>query len=112
MKLVRYGRPGAERPGLIDAQGILRDLSAHAPDIDGPSLDSGLIERLLPLDPRTLPVVEGTPRLGPCVAGPSKIVCIGLNYVDHAREAGASFRASLCFSLKPLHRSPARTIRS
>ncbi|MGI6851018.1 fumarylacetoacetate hydrolase family protein [Mesorhizobium sp. 1B3] len=102
MKLVRYGRPGAERPGLIDAQGVLRDLSAHTPDIDGPSLDSGLIERLLPLDLRTLPVVEGAPRLGPCVAGPSKIVCIGLNYVDHAREGGRELpREPLLFLKAP-----------
>lgn len=88
MKLVRYGRPGAERPGLIDAQGILRDLSAHTPDIDGPSLNGGLIVRLRGIDPQSLPQVEGDPRLGPCVAGSSKIVCIGLNYVDHAREGG------------------------
>lgn len=88
MKLVRYGQPGAERPGLIDAQGILRDLSAHTSDIDGPNLNDGLVERLLQLDPFALPAVEGTPRLGPCVAGSSKVVCIGLNYVDHAREGG------------------------
>ncbi|WP_019170262.1 fumarylacetoacetate hydrolase family protein [Pseudaminobacter salicylatoxidans] len=88
MKLVRYGQPGAERPGLIDAQGILRDLSAHARDIDGASLNDGLIARLHQIDPESLPVVEGAPRLGPCVAGSSKIVCIGLNYVDHAREGG------------------------
>lgn len=88
MKLVRYGQPGAERPGLIDAQGILRDLSAHTSDIDGPNLNDGLVERLLQFDPFALPAVEGTPRLGPCVAGSSKVVCIGLNYVDHAREGG------------------------
>jgi ureidoglycolate lyase len=88
MKLVRYGRAGAERPGLIDAQGTLRDLSSHTTDIDGPALNGGLIERLRQLDPGSLPTVDGIPRLGPCVAGTSKIVCIGLNYVDHAREGG------------------------
>ncbi|MBJ6134381.1 fumarylacetoacetate hydrolase family protein [Ochrobactrum sp. Q0168] len=88
MKLVRYGQPGAERPGLIDAQGILRDLSAYTTDIDGAALNTGLIQRLHGVDPAELPIVEGEPRLGPCVAGTSKIVCIGLNYVDHAKEGG------------------------
>lgn len=88
MKLVRFGQPGAERPGLIDRQGTLRDLSSHIADIDGPSLNAGLIERLLELNPSDFPIVKGEPRLGPCVAGTSKIVCIGLNYVDHAKEGG------------------------
>jgi ureidoglycolate lyase len=88
MKLVRYGQPGEERPGLIDAQGVLRDLSAHAHDIDGRSLAEGLVDRLRAVDPASLAPVEGAPRLGPCIAGSSKIVCIGLNYAGHAREGG------------------------
>ena len=88
MKLVRYGSPGSEKPGLIDAGNTLRDLSAHVSDIDGSSLDAESIARLAALDPSSLPAVDGSPRLGPPVANPSKILCIGLNYSDHAKEAG------------------------
>ncbi len=88
MKLLRYGPPGREKPGLLDAAGTLRDLSAHIPDIDGSALDSATLERLRALDPATLPAVEGQPRLGPCVGRIGKFICIGLNYADHAAESG------------------------
>jgi 2-keto-4-pentenoate hydratase/2-oxohepta-3-ene-1,7-dioic acid hydratase in catechol pathway len=87
MKLVRYGNPGEEKPGLIDASGTLRDLSAHVADIAGDVLlDEGLA-RLAALDPSTLPAVAGTPRLGACVGSIGKFMCIGLNYADHAAES-------------------------
>ena len=88
MKLVRYGPPGAERPGVVDASGILRDLSAHVHDISGDALGAASLSRLATLDPATLPRIDGSPRLGPCVAGTGKFICIGLNYSDHAAEAG------------------------
>ena len=89
MKLVRYGPPGQERPGLLDGAGGLRDLSAHAADIAGPALSPEGLERLRALDPEGLPLVEGQPRLGPCVGAVGKFLCIGLNYSDHAAETGA-----------------------
>ena len=88
MKLVRYGPAGAEKPGLIDADGTLRDLSALVPDIAGAALSEEGLDRLRALDPASLPAVPGTPRLGPPVAGIGKFLCIGLNYSDHAAEAG------------------------
>jgi len=90
MKLVRYGPKGEERPGLIDGEGSLRDLSAHIDDVAGPSLSPERLDRLRAIDPATLPPVEGAPRLGPCVGGVGKFICIGLNYADHAAEAGLS----------------------
>jgi 2-keto-4-pentenoate hydratase/2-oxohepta-3-ene-1,7-dioic acid hydratase in catechol pathway len=89
MKLVRYGPPGREKPGLIDADGVLRDLSRKVKDIDGATLAPSALAALKKVDTRRLPVVKGKPRLGPCVAMPSKFVAIGLNYIDHARETGA-----------------------
>ncbi|HYT96020.1 MAG TPA: fumarylacetoacetate hydrolase family protein [Casimicrobiaceae bacterium] len=89
MKLVRYGPPGREKPGLIDADGALRDLSRKVKDIDGATLAPSALAALKKVDTRRLPVVKGKPRLGPCVAMPSKFVAIGLNYIDHARETGA-----------------------
>ncbi len=88
MKLVRYGAPGAEKPGLIDDEGGLRDLSAVVPDIAGEALRPDGLRRLAGLDAATLPPVPGTPRIGPCVGAVGKLVCIGLNYSDHAAEAG------------------------
>ncbi|MFP1644106.1 fumarylacetoacetate hydrolase family protein [Pontitalea aquivivens] len=92
MKLLRYGPKGQERPGMLDAAGRVRDLSAHVPDIGGAALLPDTLARLAALDPDSLPLVPGTPqqdlRLGPCVAGVGKFVCIGLNYADHAAEAG------------------------
>ena len=88
MKLVRYGPPGKEKPGLIDAEGKLRDLSRKVKDIDGATLAPAKLRELRKLDPSKLPVVKGRPRLGPCVATPPKFIAIGLNYVDHAKESG------------------------
>ena len=89
MKLVRYGAPGQEKPGLIDAKGQLRDLSSHVDDITGPTLSGQTLARLQALDPEGLPPVSGNPRMGPCVGNIGKFMCIGLNYSDHAAETGA-----------------------
>jgi len=88
MKLVRYGERGRERPGLIDADARLRDLSGHVGDIAGETLSPAGLDRLRGLDPSQLPVVESEPRLGPCVGRVGKFLCIGLNYSDHAAESG------------------------
>lgn len=89
MKLLRYGPAGQEKPGMLAADGTLRDLSGTVADIAGDVISPEGLERLRAIDPQSLPVVEGEPRLGPCVAGLQKIVCIGLNYSDHAAETGA-----------------------
>jgi 2-keto-4-pentenoate hydratase/2-oxohepta-3-ene-1,7-dioic acid hydratase in catechol pathway len=89
MKLVRFGPAGKEKPGLIDAEGKLRDLSRKVKDIDGAALAPGKLKELAKLDPKKLPLVKGKPRLGSCVAMPSKFVAIGLNYTDHAKETGS-----------------------
>ena len=89
MKLVRYGPAGKEKPGLIDADGKLRDLSKKVKDIDGATLAPAVLATLAKLDPKKLPLVKGKPRLGSCVAKPSQFVAIGLNYVDHAKETGS-----------------------
>ena len=89
MKLVRYGPAGKEKPGLIDADGKLRDLSKKVKDINGASLAPAELAKLKKLDVKKLPLVKGKPRLGSCVAKPSQFVAIGLNYVDHAKETGA-----------------------
>ena len=93
MKLVRYGNEGAERPGLIDANGVLRDLSAHISDIDGSMLNDAALERLRALDTEALPAVDGSPRFAPVVGNIGKFLCIGLNYSDHAAETGAAIPA-------------------
>lgn len=90
MKLLRYGPVGQEKPGLLDAEGRIRDLSGAVPDIAGDALTPAGIARLKGIDPATLPVVSGNPRLGACVAGTGKFICIGLNYSDHAAETGAT----------------------
>jgi 2-keto-4-pentenoate hydratase/2-oxohepta-3-ene-1,7-dioic acid hydratase in catechol pathway len=86
MKLLRYGPAGAEKPGVLDSAGRIRDLSGVVADIGGE-----VLTRLdgLQVDVEALPLVEGSPRLGPCVAGTGKFICIGLNYSDHAAETGA-----------------------
>jgi len=89
MKLVRYGPAGKEKPGLIDADGKLRDLSKKVKDINAATLAPAELAKLRKLDAKRLPLVKGRPRLGPCVATPSKFVAIGLNYIDHAKETGA-----------------------
>jgi 2,4-didehydro-3-deoxy-L-rhamnonate hydrolase len=88
VKLVRFGPAGEERPGMIDADGKLRDLSAHIDDIAGAALSPEGLDRLRAIEPASLPVVEGQPRIGPCVGRVGKFVCIGLNYADHAAESG------------------------
>jgi 2,4-diketo-3-deoxy-L-fuconate hydrolase len=88
MKLVRYGPPGKEKPGLIDDEGKLRDLSRKVKDIDAATLAPGELAKLRKLDPNKLSLVKGRPRLGPCIATPPKFIAIGLNYVDHAKESG------------------------
>ncbi len=88
MKLLRYGPVGAEKPGMLDAEGGLRDLSGVVADIAGEVLTPEGLARLAALDPAALPRVEGTPRLGACVGQVGKMVCVGLNYADHAAESG------------------------
>lgn len=90
MKLLRYGQPGQERPGMLDAQGRLRDLSQHIADVGGAALLPSSLAKLRALDSAALPLVEGQPRLGACVGGIGKFICIGLNYADHAAETGAA----------------------
>lgn len=88
MKLIRFGEPGRERPGLIDDTGTLRDLSGIVPDIAGSVLSDVGLDGLRALDPAALPAVRDGMRIGPCVGGVGKIIGIGLNYSDHAEEAG------------------------
>lgn len=90
MKLLRYGDAGAEKPGLLDANGTIRDLSGHVTDIGGKALDPASLAALAKLDPASLPAVSGSPRIGACVSGTGKFICIGLNYSDHAAETGAT----------------------
>jgi ureidoglycolate lyase len=87
MKLLRFGPKGQEKPGLLDAQGKIRDLSGVVGDIDGATLSDASLAKLRALDPASLPVVEGNPRLGPAVGKIGKFICIGLNYADHAAES-------------------------
>ena len=89
MKLLRYGPAGQEKPGLLAADGSIRDLSGTVADLSGDVLSSEGLARLAALDPASLQAVDGNPRLGPCVGGTQKIICIGLNYSDHAAETGA-----------------------
>ena len=89
MKLLRYGPKGAEKPGLLDGNNQIRDLSSIIPDLTGDTVDPGTMARLSALDTDTLPPVEGTPRIGPCIGNVGKLVCIGLNYSDHAKETGS-----------------------
>jgi len=89
MKLLRWGPPGEERPGILDGEGRIRDLSGVVRDIDGKAISPEGLAKIAAFDPNTLPLVRGTPRIGPCVAGVGKFMCIGLNYSDHAAETGA-----------------------
>ena len=93
MKLLRYGEKGQERPALLDNNGQLRDLSEVVVDITGDALSPQSIARLQDIDPSSLPLVEGSPRLGACVGEVGKFICIGLNYADHAAETGAAIPA-------------------
>lgn len=89
MKLCRYGELGAEKPGLIDGDGALRDLSGVIDDISASVLSRDGMHRLMAMDPSTLPRVEGTPRFGAPVAHVGKMLCVGMNYADHAAETNA-----------------------
>lgn len=88
MKLLRYGEPGEELPGLLDANGKIRSLSGHCFDIAGATLSPEGLERIRQTNPDQLDIVPHPVRLGPCVAGVGKMICIGLNYSDHAEESG------------------------
>ena len=93
MKLLRYGPVGDEKPGVLDNDGAIRDLSGEIADVSGAFLDDDTLARLRDLDLAGLPVVSGSPRLGPCVSNVGKFICIGLNYADHAAEAGMDLPA-------------------
>ena len=88
MKLLRFGESGSEKPGMVDGDGTIRDLSSVVDDIAGEALCDAGLARIAAIDPATLPAVDASARLGPCVAGTGKFICIGLNYADHAEEAG------------------------
>ncbi len=88
MKLVRFGAAGAEKPGIVDAQGVVRDLSGHVKDINGEVLSPAGLDRLRAIDPKSLPAAPQGVRLGPPVGGVRNFLAIGLNYADHAKEAG------------------------
>lgn len=93
MKLVRFGQPGNEKPGLIDSQGKIRDLSAHVDDFTGANLSPATLDKLRAVDPASLPEVPAGTRLGAPVAGTRNFIAIGLNYVDHAKETGQEIPA-------------------
>jgi len=87
MKLLRYGPVGQEKPGILDQAGKIRDLSAHIKELNGANIDDATLSKIRALDIASLPVVEGNPRIGACVANIGKFICIGLNYADHAAES-------------------------
>jgi 2-keto-4-pentenoate hydratase/2-oxohepta-3-ene-1,7-dioic acid hydratase in catechol pathway len=89
MKLLRHGPSGAEHPGLLHSDGTIRDLTGLVPDIGGAVISDAGLAMLRSMDASTLPIVPASTRLGPCVAGTGKFICIGLNYSDHAAETGA-----------------------
>lgn len=101
MKLLRFGTPGKEKPGLVDAAGRVRDLSAHVDDIDLRTLDDAALDALRRIDPATLPEAPRAARIGPCVARIGKIVCVGLNYSDHAAESKMPVPTEPILFLKP-----------
>ena len=102
MKLLRYGPPGAEKPALLDKDGTIRCLSAVVRDIDGFALSDAALKMIAGIDPNTLPKVDASVRLGACVARPVNYVCIGLNYADHAAEAGMPIPKEPIIFLKSL----------
>ncbi|HEX4736516.1 MAG TPA: fumarylacetoacetate hydrolase family protein [Allosphingosinicella sp.] len=101
MKLLRFGEAGAERPGLLDGDGRIRDLSRRVADISGDLLSPTGLAAIAAIDWDSLSVVEGSPRLGPCVGGIGKFLCIGLNYADHAAETGAKVPPEPVLFMKP-----------
>jgi 2-keto-4-pentenoate hydratase/2-oxohepta-3-ene-1,7-dioic acid hydratase in catechol pathway len=102
MRLVRYGRPGKEKPGLFDEEGRLRDLSAVMMDIDASVLSERALKKLAKVDYKTLPLVRGTPRFGVPVAGSRKFIGIGMNYADHAAETGLPVPKEPIFFMKAI----------
>ena len=102
MKLVRYGAKGAEQPALVDAQGRLRDLSGELPDITSAALSQHSLKRLRSLDPASLPLIDKPGRIAPPWSGCDKFVCIGLNYADHAAEAGMAIPKEPIIFMKPI----------
>jgi 2-keto-4-pentenoate hydratase/2-oxohepta-3-ene-1,7-dioic acid hydratase in catechol pathway len=102
MRLVRYGRPGKEKPGLFDEEGRLRDLSGVIADIDAGALSERSLRKIAKIDYKTLPLVRGTPRLGVPVKGTSKFIGIGMNYVDHAAETGLPVPKEPVFFMKAI----------
>ncbi len=102
MKLLRVGAQGAEAPAMLASDGTVRDLSAHVRDIDGAALAPDSLARLAALDPSSLPLVAGSPRIGACVVRPLNFICIGLNYADHAAETGAAIPKEPIVFLKSL----------
>ncbi|HEX5321399.1 MAG TPA: fumarylacetoacetate hydrolase family protein, partial [Stellaceae bacterium] len=100
MKLLRYGPAGQEKPGIVDKDGHIRDLSGVVKDIDGNALSPAALKRIGAVDPASLPLVGGNPRLGPCVGAVSKVLAIGLNYRLHAQEAGMPIPSEPIFFLK------------
>ena len=102
MRLLRYGPRGREKPGLVDASGTIRDLSGHVPDITPDAISPAGLDRLAALDPAALPAVPGSPRHGIPVAGIGKVLCVGLNYIDHANEVGAPIPKDAIYFQKPV----------
>jgi len=100
MRLVRYGRPGKEKPGLFDEEGRLRDLSGVIADVDAAALSERALRKLAKLDHKSLPLVRGNPRLGTPVKGVGKFIGIGMNYADHAAETGSPVPAEPIFFMK------------
>jgi 2-keto-4-pentenoate hydratase/2-oxohepta-3-ene-1,7-dioic acid hydratase in catechol pathway len=101
MKLLRHGPVGAEKPGILDGEGHIRDLSAQIADISGAQLLPTALESLARIDPASLPAVAASTRIGPCVGGIGKLVCVGLNYSDHAAEANMPIPSEPVLFLKP-----------
>jgi hypothetical protein len=114
MKFLRYGVIGSEKPALLDGDGRVRDLSGRITDICGAVLLPSSLESLRSVDPTTLPEVGDTPRIGPCVGGVGKIVCVGLNYRDHAASnaAGSGIRARAAIILLRSDRGSSQRMRS
>ena len=100
MKLARFGAPGSEKPGLIDAGGQLRDLSDHLSDITNSHLSDEALARIASIEPKSLQAIEGKVRFGPPISSPGKIICVGLNYTDHAKETGQQIPAEPLLFLK------------
>jgi ureidoglycolate lyase len=100
MKLLRHGPKGAEKPAILDRNGKVRDLSAHVPDLSGRWLTPAGLQEIAALDLATLPLVAEPGRLGPCITGVGKFICIGLNYADHAAETGAAIPAEPILFMK------------